>query len=317
MALAAGFALALGGCSGTNKPTGDKKDDKKTDPTLSINPSTTPGTTPSVTPPVDPPKPPERIDFNSPIYKEAETFLKALMDGTARYDRLTTGFVKAIGLPAELPADKAKGFSADTAEGWLKRAGQAAVARGGFFPPIQSRQIGDVALFRGPFNAKDTGGYALRLVMEAGSWKVDWFSMTSVSPMEIVGGDLVGDNGDNLCQQFAATAVTGLLFDKDTVSRGDRALVLATGLTPTLKKKWAEPLDSDKGQGFDYNPGLLGSKASEFATGVEKVSVARPGADPNFRVEVTKAGGAKAAYLLKLVKGPGPGQWLVDDVVPQ
>jgi hypothetical protein len=35
-----------------------------------------------------------------------------------------------------------------------------------------------------------------------------------------------------------------------------------------------------------------------------------------FRLEITKAGGAKSAYTMKLAKGTAPGQWLVESITP-
>jgi hypothetical protein len=176
-----------------------------------------------------------------------------------------------------------------------------------------SKQVGNVALFQGSFNVPP-GRYYLRMIHEGGAWKVDWLSLSSA---EIQGAPINSSKADTVCQEFAVAAVMGLLMDKDAVQKEDRAVVLAAGLTPALKKKWAEPLPSDKTQGFDYNRGFLMQKAGEFSVGVESFTYTQQGNTPVFRVEVTRSGGAKAAYLVKLVKGDSPGQWLVDDVAAQ
>ena len=308
-ALALGLFLTLSGC--TNKPSTDKKDEKKSEPALNINP--TPAPNPNTTLPTDPviPPPPKKIDGS--IEQEAVNFLKVLTHGVVRADQLTAGFVKAIGLPAELPADKAKGYSPDAAESWLRRIGP----RRSFGIATSSKLLGNVALFRGSLIGEGPGGYWLRMVQEGGAWKVDWFSMTSVRIAELEGQALSNPNGDSLCQEFAATAVAGLLVDKDALAREDRTAILAAGLTPELKKKWAEPLDSDKKDGFDYNRGLLSQKTAEFTGDVLFFSVTQHGNTPDFQVVITRGTGAKSTYLMKLAKGPGPCQWLVDDMIKQ
>jgi len=302
LALAAGLALALPGCG--SKPQADKGGDKKDEP----NPG--PKVDPKVDPKIEPrgePKPVDKIDLSAGVGKEATEFLKALGDGAAKADRLSAGFAKAVGLPVALPSDKAKGYSADAAEGWLRRVGQGR----GLSLPFNSRQAGDAALFRGTFVGKP-GGYALRLVKEGGAWKVDWLALSSVD----VKGTTAGPSADAVAQEFAAAAVMEVICDKDAMPADDRAPAIAAGLTPALRAKWAEPFGSDKDQGYDYNRGKLALKAAEIGGGAESFTAAQQGDAPVFKVEVTKAGGAKAAYLVKLVKGTAPGQWLVDDITP-
>jgi hypothetical protein len=152
------------------------------------------------------------------------------------------------------------------------------------------------------------------MIHEGGFWKVDWLSLSSA---KIQGGILNTSNAETVCQEFTMGAVIGLLTDKATLSKEDRAMVLAAGLTPALKKKWAEPLDSDKAEGFDYNRGSLAQKTLEFGAGVESFSFTQQGNAPLYRVELARNPGTKAVYVVKLVTGTGPGQWLVDDVAQQ
>jgi hypothetical protein len=315
MSLAMGFFLTLPGC-GDNKPPSENKGDKKSDssanpnPTLNINPN--PNTSTSVDPSKTVSEPPKvvHIDLNVGVGSEATNFLASLKNGAVRGDQLSPWFVKAIGLPISFPADKAKGYSTDAAEGLLKRT----LFQHNLGLPSISKQVGEVALFRGMFIGEDSGGYCLRMVHEGGSWKVDWLSLTSVS---IQGGALNTASADTVCQEFTIAAVVGLLMDKDAHTKEDRAVVLGAGLTPALKKKWAEPLDSDKAEGFDYNRGSLTQKAATFSAGVQSFAFTQQGSSTDFSVDATLSDGTKKAYLVKLAKGPGPGQWLVDDVIPQ
>jgi hypothetical protein len=312
LALASGLCLTLPGCA--NKPPSENKSEKKTDnsssPTLSIptDPNTSTGTDSSTN--IQPLPPPlAKIDLSLGAGKEATEFMGSVMNGTVRADRLTNGFVRAIGLPAAFPADKAKGFSADAAEGLLKRALAPHVTG----PLDKSKQIGDVALFRGSFNGKP-GDIFLRMIVEGGAWKVDWLSVSSTA---IQGPELMNSSNETAGQEFTVAAVLGLLTDKAGLPKEDRAVVLAAGLTPALKKKWADPLDSDKTDGYDYNRALLAKKASDFGAGVVSFSFTPQAGSPDYRVELIRDGGAKASFIVKLAKGAGTGQWLVDDVVPQ
>jgi len=309
--LATGLFIAVSGCGG-NKPPSENKVDKKTEnssntnPTLNINANSNP-TDPS-SKSVSLPTPVEKINLDVGVGKEAIDFLTSLKNGVVRADQLSSGFVKAIGLPAVFPADKAKGYSADAAESLLKRT----LAPHGLGLLSESKQVGNVALFRSGIVGE--GFICLRMIHEGGAWKVDWLSLSSAT---IKGGQLNTSNAETVCQEFTMGAVIGLLTDKAALTKEDRAMLLAVGLTPALKKKWVEPLDSDKAEGFDYNRGSLAQKTLEFGAGVESFSFTQQGNAPLYRVELTRNSGTKAVYLVKLINGPGPGQWLVDDVTQQ
>jgi hypothetical protein len=314
MALAIGLFLTLIGC-GNNKTPSEAKVDKKTDasnasPPLNINADPNIGVNTDTSVKIVPMPPAiEKIDLSVGVGKDATDFLASLKNGDVKGDQLSNGFMKAIGLPVVFAADKAKGFSADAAEGLLKRT----LTHHSLGLPFISKQVGNVALFRGTFIGEDSGGFSLRMIHEGGLWKVDWFSLTSISTSS---GALNTSAAETVCQEFTVAAVMGLLTDKNALSKEDRAVILAAGLTPAMKKKWAEPLDSDKAEGFDYNRGTLGQKTLEFGAGVESFSFTQQGSTPNFLVQFRRSAG-KAIYLVKLVNGPGPGQWLVDEMVPQ
>jgi hypothetical protein len=310
LTLATGLLVIGAGC-GTNKAGSEKSDKKDAPPVTTSIPNTNPAsTTPAAgsnSNPVPPPLPDaEKIDLNVGVGKDALDVLRALRDSTFRADQLSLGFVKAIGLPVTFPADKEKGYSPDAAEGLLRRA----VSLRNLSLPYMSKQVGDVALFRGTFIG-NPGGYCLRMIHEGGAWKVDWLSLSSI---EIQGNLLNSSKADTVNQEFAVAAIIGTLLDKNAMSREDRAVLLAAGLTPALKARWAEPLASDKAEGFDYNRGLLAQKAEELCAGADSMAPVQQGNSPDFRVEVTRPGG-KATYSVKLVNGRGPSHWLVDDMV--
>jgi hypothetical protein len=313
LALACGLFLALPGCA--NKPPSENKGDKKTDnttstPPLSINADPNAGVSPDTSNKIQPlPTPIAKVDLDTGVGKEATDFLRELRNAYIKPNQLSSSFVKAIGVPIVFPADKTKGFSVDAAEGLLKRVpgvhGMGLLGK--------SKQIGDVALFQASLIG-EPGEISLRMVLEGGAWKVDWLSLSSV---DVQSNPLNTSNAETVCQEFTIAAVMGLLTDKDALGKEDRTVLLAAGLTPALKKKWAEPLDSDKAEGFDYNRGSLTQKCLQLGAGVESLAFTQQSNAPVYLVELTRKGGTKAVYQVKLQKGAGPGQWLVDDVTPQ
>jgi hypothetical protein len=304
--LTAAVFIALTGCGTGEQPKTVKKDGQ-------AKPSPSTGTTgaaqssPPPTPALDPTRPPERIESNSAVGQEAIHFLTAVGAGTARADQLSSGFVRLIGLPVELPGDKARGYSPDAAESWLRRVGAKLTGMG---PMTESFQAGDVAVFRGRF----TGGtYWLRMVKEAGAWKADWLSLSSV---ETTGTSPAGSaSAETHLQSFAATAVATALCDKDAMPREERLTVIAAGLTPAFRQNWAEPFDGDKLKGYDHSPAKLGVKVGGIGNLCQSVAMT-PTGPATFQMEVTRTSGEKASYTLKLAKGPTPGQWLVESISP-
>jgi hypothetical protein len=254
--------------------------------------------------------PPRKVDLDAGVGKDAVAFLKALGEGSATAAELSTGFVKMIGLPAELPADKARGYSSSAAESWLKQVGSGAT-----FGLPAGFAGGEAAVLWGGFQGQGRkGDYALRMIREGGAWKVDGFALTSAIFTPSVAS---GSGADGQYQRFAARMLGGLLCDKTAVPKDARALALAACLSPALRGKLAEPFDSDKKEGFDYNRAKLLLEAEKIGGGAESYATIQQGNAPDFRLEITKAGGAKTAYLLKLVRGTTPGQWLTESIAPQ
>jgi hypothetical protein len=302
--LALGLFLALPGCGGGDtKPTPDNKGDKKDDKKDSKDPGTTVAPKISIDPPL--PKPPEKLDFNTGVGKEAMDFLGSVRNGPVRAGPLSTGFLKTVGKPVVFDADKTKGYSESAAEGWLKKVGEST----GFAPALYSKQAGEFAVLKGGLAGKQ-GSYALRMVLEGGAWKVDWLSASSV----LVPGAVAVSVNDSeaMAREFAATAVFEAICDKDALGLPERVAVIAGGLTPALRAAWADPFAGDKEKGYDYSPKKLEQKIEEIGKGAESLSFTAQG--DAFKVEVAKTGGEKATYILKLTKGTTPGQWLVSGI---
>jgi hypothetical protein len=302
LAVVLGFA-ALPGC-GSSAPQAkdDKKDEKKEIP------APTPGPTPTPTPTPKPPEGPPKSTLGA-VEKAADdaatAFRRDLVMGTAKAEMLSASFLKAIGKPAVLPSDKAKGYSADVATSWLKKVG----ASVNFGPELKREQAGDVAYLRGAL--QKPGGYCLRMVKEGGAWKVDWLSITSVDNASVT----TTPTPEGAAQGFAVAAFIETIADKDTMPTEDRHLLVAAAMTADLRKAWS-PLvfDQDKNAGYDYGPAKLNTEAVKIGGKTNAYTASRVGDLPEFRVELTKPEGKKA-YTVRLVKGATPHEWLVSEVV--
>ncbi len=305
-ALTAAMLLALSGCGTGEQPRPVKKDGQA-EPSLNTGTTGAAQTTHPQPAGTDPARPAQQIDTNSGVAQEAINFLTAVGAGTAKADQLSSGFVRLIGLPVELPGDKARGYSPDAAESWLRRVGAKLTGMG---PMTESFQAGDVAVFRGRF----TGGtYLLRMVKEAGAWKTDWLSLSSV---DATGTSPAGSaTAETQLQSFAATAVASAVCDQEAMPREERLAVIAAGLTPAFRQTWAEAFDGDKHKGYDHSPAKLGVKVGGIGNGCRSVAIT-PTGPGTFQMEVTRTSGEKASYTLKLAKGTTPGQWLVESISP-
>ncbi len=300
---------ALPGCGGST-PQAEKKEDKKEDPKK--GPDADPkkgsdadpkkGSTPSAGPqnmlgPVEP-----------AAEKVADTFLKDLGQGTAKADALSPALLKDVGKPLELPDDIKNGVSPDAAARWLKYIGEGYA----FSLALDRQQAGDVVIWRGQVNGRQLpptgGGYSLRLIKDAGAWKVDALAITSA---EFKGRIAVGP-ADAALQEFAATSFVELLADSNGMEPKNRAPALAHAMVPALRTSWASPFEGDTKQGYDYSTGKLTVKATEFGGGTKEFSVSKI-ADLTFSAELTKPSGKKT-IVVKLVKGTTPGEWLVSEV---
>lgn len=299
LAVALGFA-ALPGCGNSTPQAKDEKKDDKKDPTPPPPPG--PGPTPP-TPPEGPPK--STLGAVEKAADDAATaFRRELVMGTAKADMLSTAFLKAVGKPVVLPSDKAKGYSDDSATSWLKKVG----AGVNFGPELKREQAGDVAYLRG--GLQKPGGYCLRMVKEGGAWKVDWLSISSVDN----GSVTTTPTPEGAAQGFAVASFVELLTDLSGMPKDERLLVLAAAMTPALRAAWAPPFEMDKPQGFDFNPGKLGTEAVKIGGKTTGYTASRVGDLPEFKVELTKTDGKKS-LTVRLVKGATPLEWLVSEVI--
>ncbi|VTR90968.1 unnamed protein product [Gemmata massiliana] len=299
---------ALPGCGGST-PQAEKKDDKKEDPKKGPDADPKKGD-------ADPKKGPSTIiepkSVLGPVEPDADkmamTFLKDLGQGIAKADALSSAFLKDVGKPLELPDDIKNGVSTDAATRWLKYIGEGYA----FSLALDRQQAGDVVILLGQVNGRQLppagGGYSLRLIKDAGAWKVDALAITSAE----FKGRIATGAADAALQEFAATLFVELLADSNGMEPKNRAPALAHAMVPALRVSWAPPFEGDTKQGYDYSTGKLTVKATEYGGGTKEFSVSKI-ADLTFSAELTKPSG-KRTVVVKLVKGTTPGEWLVSEV---
>jgi hypothetical protein len=311
LAVALGLA-ALTGCGGSSQPPA-KKDEKKDEPKPGEpNPSAPGGTTPNGSPSGAAPK-----DTLKPVDPDAqkaeENFIKALNDPNTAptIDALSTAFKKVVGKPLVFQGDKDNGFSADAAADWLRKVREGR----SFNAPLAPDQAGDVVYSRGLISmSPQLGSYSLRLVKENGAWKVDWLTLTSVTPPDSIQKQIERPQTvDGVSQGFAVAAFTEAVTDLNAMPEKERMVVLAAALTPALREAWGPPFDQDKSQGYNYNWLELARKAAKVGGGTTAFTAAREGDRPEFKLVLTKPAGKKT-YLLKLKPGTAPHEWLVNEV---
>ena len=299
------FGLAaLPGCSGP-APKAEKKDDKK-DEKKDTNPDGTGGPKPDGKPEVKPDVPPKNtLGPVEPAADQAATaFLRDLVHGTAKPEALSSAFLRAVGKPWAFPGDKEKGYSPNSAESWLKQVG----AGNTFGLALKQEQVGDVVYIRGAL--QKPGGYCLRLVKEGGAWKVDWLSVSSVESGTLT----TTPTPEGTAQGFAVAAFVETITDVDGTPKENRHLLIAAATTKELRTAWS-PLDFDQDRlaGYDYGPGKLVPAAVKIGGGTKAYAASRVGDLPEFKVELTKPEGKKT-FVVKLVKGAAPHEWLVSEV---
>lgn len=272
-------ALLTAGCSKPPRPKPAAKAGAPAGPT----PAAESPPSPTLSVPAAPPAP--TGDPAADARASADAFLKAVAAGTATPAMLTPEFKKVIAEPV-FSDDVAKGYSDDAAGQWLAR------FRGSPAPPVADVQgTGEayVLAVRGGPDRVD-----LRVVRSGGGWLADWYVSAPTA-----GSETPLPGGEAAFRAFAAVAFLDALAGKD-----DR---LAEGLmTPRYKAELAPPFGSDK---RGYNRGTLANKLAGFrgvAAGAHVTKV-----DGGI---VTGESGGKKSFILKLVRGGRPWDWLVDDV---
>jgi hypothetical protein len=240
-----------------------------------------------------------------PAAEQAATaFLRDVVHGTANPGALSSAFLRAVGKPWTFPGDKEKGYSPNNAGSWLKRLGEG----NAFGPAMKQEQVGDTVYIRGALQTP--GGYCLRLVKEGGAWKADWLSVSSVES-----GPLPPTpTPEAVAQTFAVGAFIETIADLSDARKSDRHLLIAAAVTKELRAKWSPvEFDQDKAAGYDYGPAKLATEATKIGGGTKSYTATRVGDLPEFKVELTKPDGKKT-YVVKLVKGATPHEWLVSEV---
>lgn len=298
--LAAAFgSAALTGCGGP-KPTAPGKADAPGAPKSEPKPGDKAGDK-SVAAPA------EIKTALGPVEKGAEqaveTFLRDLGQGTASADALSAALLSAAGKPWELPEDTAKKVSPEAAARWLRTVGRGR----SFSLSLDRKQAGDAIYWRGTLQGQP-GAYSVRLLREGGAWKVDWLALSSVEHK----GPISGATADDAFQEFAVRSFVETLADASAMEQRARAAALARAMVPALRAAWGPPFDSEKVQGYDYNPGKLTIKATEYGGGTSTFDVTKAG-DLTYTVELTKPAGKKV-LTIRLAKGATAGEWLVAEV---
>jgi len=246
---------------------------------------------------------------NDPVQQAAEKFVTDLLKASSAplpedlVDRISPTFLKVIGKPLLSEADKKAGYSSETAQAWLRRAGS---AMNGVGPPTGYGSP-SAAVFVGT----SIGGgprFLLRMVQTDGGWKAAWFELGTVKTP-----DVKTTSTDGPYQDFTVLAFLDAL-SANASSKEDRAALLGGLLSPKLKAAWAEPFQQDKDRGYDYSPKLLAERLDKLG-GVTGFATT-PVEGDTAKIELMK-GDAKTAYTLKLVKGAAPGEWLVDEFTKQ
>ncbi len=307
--LLAGLILTFAGC-GKTEPT--SQGGKSADPKGSTPTGTTAGATASQpgSPTSPTPLVPVLLPPQDPVQKSAEKFISDLMTAAANpsplpaelLNRVSPTFLKVIGKPVLLPAETAKGYSHGAAEEWLRRAGTGLAGLG--LPTGYGSSTG--AVFVGSVH-NGTGRFLLRMSPGDGGWKVDWFQLGSAK----TGEPSKPSSPDEPFQEFAALAFLDSITGVATLPKEERMLLLGAILSPKLRAEWGEPFEQDKARGYDFSASNLGRLADGFSDPNGPYTRTPTGAG-QFKVELTKGGTVKA-WSLKLIKGPNPGEWLVDE----
>ena len=207
-ALAIAFCFAaLTGCGKSGPTTTEsKKDEPKPDAKIEPKAEPKPGTT---TQPYVEPK--NTLSQVEPAAEQiAFKFLQDVGQGTANADMLSTGFMKSVGKPLELPDDIKAGVSRSSVTRWLKNVGMGR----SFSPSLDRKQAGDVIYLRGALQGQP-GCYALRMIKEGGTWKVDWFALSSVDTRSTI----VAGSPDAAFQEFAATSFVEVMTDLNAMTK--------------------------------------------------------------------------------------------------
>lgn len=299
-----GIALLMGGllAGGCGKPGANPKPKAEAEtPNTIVSPGGT--QVAAAAPPVPPGQDPTPAATTF-----AREFLVAARDGKAAPAQLTESFKRVVAPPV-LSADAERGYSDLVAEEWLQklagRVGPDGLAVAALTP--------DAAVASAPppagTAALPIGRSVLRVVKAADGWAVDWLHLAppgSGNPQPLTG------QGDELAARFAAAAVL------ETALAGAFAQTEVI-LSPALKARVAPPLGGDD-MVRGYNRTILRQKLGGFRGNSSGYTVAKwdvAGVSGTAAGDLLDPAGAKRPFALKLVRGPKPAEWLVDDFDPR
>jgi hypothetical protein len=229
-------------------------------------------------------------DSGAAALKAATDFLKAVQEGKATSASLTPAFKKAIA-PPELEADKAVGYSESGVQAWLTTAKATATSDG---LKIEAATADFAFASAGGVKGKTY----LRLLRVAGDWLIDYaISGAAAANATLPGGEQAGP-------AFAASAFADALIVKNFTA-------VEALLTKAARAKLAPPLfETDKEQG--YSRSKLQSALGDLLSG--QLTVASLSFGPGSAKIELSAAGVKKSLDLKLVSGPTPGSFLIDDL---
>ena len=324
-----GLVILLGGmiaaCSRSPvQPTGGTPEK---DPKLPVSQSVTPPT--SVSPGESPPsvshagKNPDGSTSSEsgwrpargedPPVQVAMAFWKSLSAGTPQLDLLTADFLRIVGRPWEQPTtDRERGYSVLAAESWLRRTGR---------DWTLSSPIGTVgrewAFLSGSALREDTTGqYYLLLRLEGEHWKVDHLVVSSAaiswSQSERKGPVASGErNGQDQLAGWTLHCWLAALADRKAMSGENRAVLVAAALSPKLRQEWADPFDSDRMHGYDFNRGRLQLKITALIGNLEQFHLQPLDPPRHWQIEGKGGNGPSKRWVLTLEQDPRFGRWLI------
>ena len=233
-------------------------------------------------------------DSGAAPLKTATEFLKAVQEGKATSASLTPAFKKVIA-PWELEADKAAGYSESGVRDWFARIKD----RIGTTGCVLIHSTPEYAIAKASMTTGPSHGPAntyLHLVRSGAAWSIEDVLI------DYVFGEFAIPDGERAAPSFAAWSFADAQVNKKIVKAEAR-------MSKSLKAMLAPPLfDTDAGQG--YSSSKLKSALEELFPNphaVTKIEVS--GVTGKYELR-----GAKKTFDFKLVSGPTPGSFLIDDL---